>query len=73
MRKQWVFDGIAWGVIMYVLMTFIVPIIGIDDSPITLEKSLISIPVWLLGGLLFGFVMQKINTKYPKKQNKDGK
>ena len=42
MRKQWVFDGIAWGVIMYVLMTFIVPIIGIDDSPITLEKSLIS-------------------------------
>ena len=71
MRKQWVFDGIAWGVIMYVLMTFIVPITGIDDSPITLRKSLISIPVWLLGGLLFGFIMQKINAKYPKKQNKD--
>ena len=71
MRKQWVFDGIAWGVIMYVLMTFIVPIIGIDDSPITLRKSLISLPVWLLGGLLFGFVMQKINAKYPRKQKKD--
>lgn len=71
MRKQWVFDGIAWGVIMYVLMTFIVPITGVDDSPITLRKSLISIPVWLLGGLLFGFVMQKINDKYPRKQNKD--
>ena len=71
MRKQWVFDGIAWGVIMYVLITFIFPITGIDDGPITLRKSLISIPVWLLGGLLFGFVMQKINAKYPKKQSKD--
>ena len=71
MRKQWVFDGIAWGVIMYVLITFIFPITVIDDSPITLRKSLISIPVWLLGGLLFGFVMQKINAKYPKKQSKD--
>lgn len=69
-KKQWIFKGLAWGIIMYALITFIFPLIGIDKSPITLTKSLVSLPIWLIGGLLFGFVTEKINPSYALKQKK---
>ncbi len=71
MRKRGILSGIIWGTLMYVLVTFIFPIVGIDDSPITLRKSLISVPIWLIGGLLFGFMMNKIESRSAHKQNKD--
>lgn len=67
--KQWIIHGLIWGVIMYVLMTFIFPFTGIDKNPVTLKKSLIAIPVWLLSGLLFGYITHKINSRQTRNKS----
>lgn len=54
--KGWIKEGIAWGFFMYLVMTFIFPLI-IDES-ISWEKSLLSIPIWLIGGLAYGYFMK---------------
>mgnify|MGYP000893323719 CR=1 FL=1 len=70
MKKQSVFTGLAWGLTMYVLITFVFPSIGVDDTPITLQKSLTVLPIWLAGGLLFGFLTEKINAAIEKRKQK---
>jgi len=70
MKKQSVFTGLAWGLTMYVLITFVFPVIGIDDTPITLQKSLTVLPIWLAGGLIFGFTSEKINAAAVRRKQK---
>lgn len=59
--KGWIKQGLLWGLIMYVFMTLMFPII--DEEGITLKKALIGIPIWTLGGLGFGYAMKLINSK----------
>lgn len=54
--KNWLIVGLIWGVLMYVVMTLRFPIVM--DESITKKSILIGIPVWLIGGILFGLMMK---------------
>lgn len=55
--KKWVKVGFSWGVSMFVIMTFIWPLI--DGEEITLKRVLIAIPIWTIAGFAFGFTLKK--------------
>lgn len=59
--KSWVKFGLIWGVFMGLMLTVVFPLL--DGSEIHLNKILVSIPIWLVGGLLFGYVSRKKNPK----------
>ena len=50
---------IFWTVGMYVCMTFLFPLI--EGSEITLKHSLISLPVWVVGGIGMAYVDKRYN------------
>jgi hypothetical protein len=54
--KNWLKSGLLWGLFMYVAMTFIFPLI--EQEQISRMKILIGIPIWLFGGLGFGYTMK---------------
>ena len=54
--KNWLKMGLAWGLFMYLTMVFIFPFIMQEE--ITQKSMLIGIPIWLIGGLSFGFTMK---------------
>ena len=53
---QWWYVGLRWGLFMYVFSSVLFPLIGGED--ITLKGLLTGIPVWILGGLLFGYIVK---------------
>ena len=57
----WVSQGLAWGLVMYILMAIMFPIF-IGDG-LTLKHALISIPLWGIGGLAFGYTLKLINNR----------
>ncbi|MFY7672618.1 hypothetical protein ACOSP6_16165 [Tenacibaculum sp. MEBiC06402] len=50
--KKWLKSGLIWGMIMFVIMTFIYPYF--NNEEITLKKTLIGFVLWTIGGILFG-------------------
>ncbi|WKD85788.1 hypothetical protein KCTC32516_01134 [Polaribacter huanghezhanensis] len=62
--KKWMKVGLLWGLFMFVIMTFVWPAIVGDE--ISLKRILIAIPIWILGGIIFGYTMRK-NYKEEKK------
>jgi len=56
-RKEILRIGLPWGIGMFVLLTFLLPFINGQD--ITLKKILIAFPCWMVGGLLFGYAMNR--------------
>lgn len=54
--KGWVKVGLAWGAFMFLLMVVVTPII--QGKEITIISLLIGLPVWLCGGLGFGYFMK---------------
>jgi len=62
--KNWIKFGLFWGLFMAVVINILFPLF--DGTEIVPLKVLVSIPFWLLGGLLFGYVSRK---KEPKKPN----
>jgi hypothetical protein len=60
--KSWVKFGLFWGLFMAIFINVLFPLF--DGTEIVLTKVLVSIPFWLLGGLIFGYVSRK---KEPKK------
>jgi len=61
--KSWIKFGLFWGVFMAIFINVLFPLM--DGTAINPMKLLVSIPVWLLFGLVFGYVSRK---KEPKKQ-----
>lgn len=57
-KLQWWLEGLIWGLFMFVIMAIIFPLIKGDG--ITKKNILISIPLWTIGGLLYGFIVNKI-------------
>ncbi len=56
--KNWIKLGLLWGVLMWIsniAFEFI-----FDDKPIAGKGVLMGIPFWLIGGLLFGYLMKLI-------------
>lgn len=60
--KRWQKNSLSWALWMFIIMSFFWP--WVDGEEITLKKTLIGIPIWLLGGFLFGYLMRK---NYPEK------
>lgn len=61
----WIKQGLFWGLFMYVFMTFLFPLLFKDT--ITLSKALFGIPFWILGGLLYGYVVKCTTIKQKSK------
>ncbi|WP_272150092.1 hypothetical protein [Tenacibaculum aiptasiae] len=55
--KKWMKTGLIWGGIMFIMMNFIFPFF--TKEPITTKKVLISLPIWILAGILFGLSQKK--------------
>jgi hypothetical protein len=56
-RLQILKTGLPWGLGMFIIMTFVFP--HLNREVITLKKILIAFPFWMLGGLLFGYSMNR--------------
>jgi hypothetical protein len=63
-KRQWIYSGLAFGVIMYLQMTIVYPLFKGDD--ITLRNIIIAIPIWIIAGVLFGFTMKYYTTRMGK-------
>ena len=61
----WWHSGLIWGFLMYVSMVIVLPLIKGEN--ITQKGLLIGIPLWTVGGLLFGYTMKRINGKRKEK------
>lgn len=56
-HKEIIRIGLPWGIGMFILMNLLFP--WYNNEPITLQKVLIAFPLWMLGGLLFGYSMNR--------------
>tara|TARA_R110000787_G_scaffold196454_1_gene307792 strand:- start:14130 stop:14330 length:201 start_codon:yes stop_codon:yes gene_type:complete len=56
-QKEIIKIGLPWGIGMFIIMTFVFPYY--NEELITLKKVLIAFPFWILGGLLFGYSMNR--------------
>lgn len=61
----WIKQGFSWALFMYVFMTFLFPLIM--SEPITLKRALLSLPIWMVAGVLYGNTMKRfMSTKGQK-------
>lgn len=58
--KSWVKFGLLWGVFMFLILNVGFPIW--DNVALDYQKMLISLPIWLIGGLIFGYVSRRKKT-----------
>ena len=56
-KNIWIYMGICWGIFMYFIMVVAIPYFR--QELISRESILIGIPVWILGGLLYGYSMKR--------------
>jgi len=55
-KVNWIKIGLLWGVLMYVTIQLLNPLLLGEDY--TLANFVIGIPIWLAGGLMFGKLMK---------------
>ena len=61
--KEWLVEGLGWGIMMFFIMTFI-----LEEEPYTFIYILRNIIVWLVAGLFWGSIMYAL---LGKKKSKD--
>lgn len=54
--KNWLKSGLYFGVFMFLSMVIIYPLI--QGKEITLENIMIGVPLWVVGGLIWGLTMK---------------
>lgn len=59
--KSWIKFGLFWGMFMALAINILFPLF--DGTEIVPMKVLVSIPFWLVGGLIFGYVSRKKESK----------
>lgn len=59
--KSWIKFGLFWGMFMALVINVLFPLF--DGTEIVPLKVLVSIPFWLVGGLIFGYVSRKKESK----------
>ena len=52
--KNWVKFGLLWGIFMFLVLNIGFPLW--DGSALDYQKMLFSMPFWIIGGLIFGYV-----------------
>lgn len=55
--ENWLRNGLLWGVMMYLVMTFVFPYL--DGKEIPVKRMLINIPVWIVAGIGYGYAMKR--------------
>lgn len=60
--KGWIKAGLIWGGFMYIFMTIFFNSLFTRALP-TLKDLLIGIPIWGIGGLIFGYLMKSWTQK----------
>lgn len=55
--KSWLRSGFFFGIFMFVSMVLVYPLF--KGETITLERVVIGLPLWLVGGLVWGFTMKR--------------
>ncbi len=63
--KCWIKIGLIWGGLMFVIMAFIFPFF--TDGGIDRKQILINITVWVIAGLVFGYMMKVYSGKRVEK------
>ena len=58
-KKQWWRAGVVFGLLMYLFMTILAPLVS--RGYVTQRELLIGIPVWAIAGFLFVLIMKVIN------------
>jgi uncharacterized membrane protein YdjX (TVP38/TMEM64 family) len=61
MTKNWILHGLFWGFFMFLMMAIAIPFA--EDQPLTLKSLSLKFVFWMIGGLVYGFIMQKIEAK----------
>ena len=64
-KKKWIYSGVGWGVFMFFISEIIFPFFM--KEPITSRSIYVGIPLWILGGLGYGYWMKK----YMERRNKN--
>jgi hypothetical protein len=59
-ESKWWIEGLLWGVFMYVFMALYPFVFG---NCITKKELLINIPIWIIGGLIFGLCLKRSKEK----------
>lgn len=54
--KNWLKSGLYFGLFMFVSMVIIYPLI--KGKEITFESMAIGVPLWIIGGLSWGYTMK---------------
>jgi len=53
--------GLFWGLLMFVFMTYLFPLL--EGSKITLKRTLIAIPIWVIAGMGMAYFNKRYNEK----------
>jgi hypothetical protein len=54
--KRWIRSGLVWAGILYVITMIIFPLI--DHEKFTISKILLGIPLWIVVGLIIGYLLK---------------
>jgi hypothetical protein len=54
--KKWVRSGLVWGGVLYILTMVVFPLF--DHERFTLTKILLGIPLWIVVGLIIGYLLK---------------
>ncbi len=66
--KKWVRSGLVWAGILYVITMVLFPLV--DHESFNWEKLLLGIPLWIVVGLVLGFLFEKKGKGAKKKAAK---
>ena len=65
--KNWIKFGVIWGVFMFLILNVGFPLY--DGDKLDIKRMVVSFPVWIIFGLIFGY-MSRSRKNGPKKQIK---
>ena len=60
--NMWVLKGVIWGVLMLCILELLIPFFRHEEIDLTKVFS-VSLPIWMLVGLYFGFNMKRYYRK----------
>lgn len=66
-KRRWVWEGLGWGVFMFLIMGILFPLA--EKKQITTTVVITSLLYWLVGGLIYGYMM-KLFLQYISRKKK---